>query len=688
MSVDAHELERVTLLKKDRDQLQTIATALGHKAGSRARKDQLIDLILAGPPTPRAIAVATPPPAVAEANPDTVVPPAQVPASARNTARRGRSTLATTAAAIPTPTLFPAPEGSVFRPEPSLEDPAPVPNEFARNATQSPPVLDSAVAAQDSQPEAHVEVGTPSPPREPSPPQAPSDDNFGFSDDVDGDSGDEPGTSDQERADSNPNGQPLADGEGASRRRRRRGRDKERRGGELPGEGAASVGALPPKEALAPRVLQPVREQGQRDQVGRDQPRMVEQTSRDQGQREQGQREQGRDNVRNDRDRDRPERVGNDDQPSGEAVAVTGFLDLREEGYGFLRLRGFLSSKDDVYVPSKFVRQYNLRRGDHVIGVSRAAGRGEKNPALLRIDTINGNEPDAARLRRRFEDLTPLFPTAKLRLEQSDDPTNLIGRIVDLIAPIGKGQRGLIVSPPKAGRTTILKQIAQAIESNNPEVRLIVLLLDERPEEVTDIRRSLRGEVVASTFDRPAEEHTVIAELTIERAKRMVEQGEDVVIILDGLTRLARAYNAASPAAGRAVSGGIDNGALYQPKKFFGAARNTEEGGSLTILATILVDTGSRTDEVIFEELRGTANMELRLDRGLADQRIQPAIDVEASSTRHEELLFKDGQLSQVWALRRELSDTQGGNALRLLAERMAAFSTNDGFLATVGSTV
>ena len=283
---------------------------------------------------------------------------------------------------------------------------------------------------------------------------------------------------------------------------------------------------------------------------------------------------------------------------------------------------------------------------------------------------MNGGDPEQARNRRRFEDLTPLFPDEKLKMEVDGDPANVTARIIDLIAPIGKGQRGLIVSPPKAGKTTIMKQIARSIETNNPDVILFVLLVDERPEEVTDMRRWLKNEastVVASTFDRPSEEHTAVAELVIERAKRLVEDGKDVVIILDGITRLSRAYNLAAPTTGRVMSGGIDTGALYPPKKFFGAARNIEEGGSLTILATALVETGSRMDEVIFEEFKGTGNMELRLDRRLAERRIYPAIDVDASSTRHEELLFLGTQLQQVWKLRRVLSGlaSDGGGGRR-----------------------
>ena len=374
----------------------------------------------------------------------------------------------------------------------------------------------------------------------------------------------------------------------------------------------------------------------------------------------------------------------------GEPVEVSGYLDLRDEGYGFLRLNGHLPSREDVYVSVKQVRQFGLRRGDHVGGGSRPANRSEKNPALLRLDTINGKPPEQSRKRPNFEDLTPLFPDEKLRLERAGDRGNMTTRIIDLISPIGKGQRGLIVSPPKAGKTTIMKEIARSIEVNNPEVKLIVLLVDERPEEVTDMRRWLmRGEVAASTFDRPAEEHTHVAELTIERAKRMTEAGEDVVIMLDGITRLARAYNLAAPATGRIMSGGVDSGALYPPKKFFGAARNMEEGGSLTILATALVETGSKMDEVIFEEFKGTGNMELRLDRRTAERRIYPAIDVDASSTRHEELLFERKQLQQVWKLRRVLSGLasdhgNGAAGLELLIDRLKTFPDNDAFLEEV----
>ncbi len=371
-----------------------------------------------------------------------------------------------------------------------------------------------------------------------------------------------------------------------------------------------------------------------------------------------------------------------------DAVDVGGYLDIRDEGYGFLRVKGYLPSKEDAYIPLRLARQYGLRKGDHVTGKVRPAGRNEKNPGLLEVYTINGGDPELARRRPNFEDLTALFPDQRLTLEDPSDPTNMTARIIDLVSPIGKGQRGIIVSPPKAGKTTIMKTIAKSIELNNPEVILMVLLIDERPEEVTDMRRSVKGEVISSTFDRPSDEHTHVAEMAIAKARRLVEEGKDVVIMLDGITRLSRAYNLAAPASGKILSGGIDAGALYPPKRFFGAARNVEEGGSLTILATALVDTNSRMDEAIFEEFKGTGNMELRLDRKVAERRIYPAIDVDASSTRHEELLFDRKQLQQVWKLRRVLSglaaDGSAAAGLELLMDRLRTFRTNDEFLAEI----
>ncbi|HEY5077089.1 MAG TPA: transcription termination factor Rho, partial [Acidimicrobiia bacterium] len=382
---------------------------------------------------------------------------------------------------------------------------------------------------------------------------------------------------------------------------------------------------------------------------------------------------------------ERAERTDRGDDYGGELIEIEGLLDLRDEGYGFLRASGYLAGRNDAYVSASQVRRFGLRKGDHVKGATRPPASSEKYPALVRVDLINEVGIEEARHRVRFEDLTPLFPDSRLRLELDDNPAEITGRIIDLIAPIGKGQRGMIVSPPKAGKTTIIKQIVYSIERNNPECHVIVLLVDERPEEVTDMRRHvLRADVVASTFDRPSDEHCHIAELTIERAKRLVECGKDVVIILDGITRLARAYNLSAPASGRIMSGGIDAGALYPPKKFFGAARNVEEGGSLTILATALVETNSKMDEHIFEEFKGTGNMELRLDRRTADRRIYPAIDVEQSSTRHEELLFDRHDLQQIWKLRRVLGALEGGSGLELLIDKLRSTKRNSEFLTEI----
>ncbi|MFA5785847.1 MAG: transcription termination factor Rho [Actinomycetota bacterium] len=373
---------------------------------------------------------------------------------------------------------------------------------------------------------------------------------------------------------------------------------------------------------------------------------------------------------------DRGTRVVAEDEPG---VTMRGILDILPEGYGFLRTSGYLPGNNDVYVSLSQVRRFHLRRGDDIVGAARTPREGEKYHALLRIETVDGKDPDVARTRPDFKDLTPLYPEDRLVLEH--DGKEVTTRIMDLIAPIGKGQRGLIVSPPKAGKTTILKQIAHAITANNPEVHLIVLLVDERPEEVTDMERSVRGEVVSSTFDRPAEDHTQVAELVTERAKRLVEMGMDVVILLDSITRLARAYNLAAPASGRILSGGVDSTALYPPKRFFGAARNIEDGGSLTIMATALIETGSRMDEVIFEEFKGTGNMELRLDRKLADKRMFPAIDIEASGTRKEELLLAPEELAVAWKLRRVLHSLEPGAALELLTDKIRATKTNEQFL-------
>ncbi|MCU0283139.1 MAG: transcription termination factor Rho [Candidatus Nanopelagicales bacterium] len=422
------------------------------------------------------------------------------------------------------------------------------------------------------------------------------------------------------------------------------------------------------------------------------------QRQQDGGQRDDRDRDEagGRRRNRRDRNRNRNERrPGN--QGGGERepeiseddvlVPVAGIVDILEN-YAFVRTTGYLPGPTDVYVSLSMVKRHGLRKGDAITGQvrqPRESDRREKFNPLARVDTVNGTEPDDNRNRPEFGKLVPLYPQQRLRLEA--DPTNMTTRIIDLVAPIGKGQRGLIVSPPKAGKTMVLQAIANAITENNPECHLMVVLVDERPEEVTDMQRSVKGEVIASTFDRPADDHTMVAELAIERAKRLVELGHDVVVLLDSMTRLGRAYNLSAPASGRILSGGVDSAALYPPKKFFGAARNIEHGGSLTILATALVETGSRMDEVIFEEFKGTGNMELKLDRRLADKRIFPAVDVDASGTRKEELLMSSEELKIVWKLRRVLHALDPQQAIELLLNKLRETKSNYEFLVQVQKT-
>lgn len=359
---------------------------------------------------------------------------------------------------------------------------------------------------------------------------------------------------------------------------------------------------------------------------------------------------------------------------------VTGILEITNENYGFVRTDHYMQGEDDAFVQQAMIRNLGLRRGDLIEGTVRPAGPGNKFPPVARVTAVNGKDPELARRRPRFRDLTPVYPNERLYMETGRE--SITGRAIDLVAPVGKGQRGLIVSPPKAGKTTVLKHICQSIARNNPEVHLICLLVDERPEEVTDMERSIRGDVVASTFDMPADNHTHVAELVIERAKRLVEEGEDVVVVLDSITRLARAYNLAAPASGRILSGGVDSAALYPPKRFLGAARNIENGGSLTILASALVDTGSKMDEVIFEEFKGTGNMELKLDRELADKRIFPAIDPVQSGTRNEELLIAKQMQPFVWGLRRVLANMNNvERAEASLVKGLKQTETNQEFL-------
>ncbi len=377
---------------------------------------------------------------------------------------------------------------------------------------------------------------------------------------------------------------------------------------------------------------------------------------------------------------DQAERRGN--------IFSGGVFTLVDDGFGFLRGERLIPGPNDIYVSQSQIRRFGLRSGDYVTGQVRQPKDREKYYSLLRVDAVNGLDPEAAKRRPDFDSLTAIFPNRILRLET--DSTELSQRMVDLFAPIGRGQRGLIVSPPKAGKTMLLQSIAHGITTNYPDIHLMVLLIGERPEEVTEMKRSVRGEVIASTFDEPVHDHVFVAEAAIERAKRLVESGTDVVILMDSVTRLARAYNLSLPTSGRTLSGGMDPVALYPPKRFFGAARNTEEGGSLTIIATCLVETGSRMDDVIFEEFKGTGNMELRLVRRLAEKRVYPAIDVLASSTRREDLLFDEEELRQIWLLRRmgSMMEESGGDAAERIIDRLSKTETNEEFRATLKSEV
>ena len=443
--------------------------------------------------------------------------------------------------------------------------------------------------------------------------------------------------------------------------------------------------SAPVAEAAAPSAPSAEAERPERQPSDRPQSQPGDRQQNQQGgqQRQQqgggkGKNRRGRDRgERGERDKQRQE--PRDDRP---AIPCTGILDVLPDGFGFLRTNGFTQGDRDVYVSLSQIRRFGLRRGDEIQGQVREPKDNEKYNALLKIDGVNNIDPEIARKRPLFEQLTPLFPEQRLRLETEDHDT--AARIMDLLCPIGKGQRGLIVSPPKAGKTTILKKLAHSIAENAPDVDLFVLLVDERPEEVTDMQRSVKGTVVASTFDQPSENHVQVTELVLDRVKRLVEMGRDVVVLLDSITRMARAFNLNTPASGRILSGGVDSTALYPPKKFFGAARNIEDGGSLTILATALVDTGSRMDEVIFEEFKGTGNMEIRLDRRLADKRIFPAIDIEMTGTRKEELLMEPAEAAAVWKLRGVLHSLDPSAAIELLIKKTRETKNNAEFLSAL----
>ncbi len=489
---------------------------------------------------------------------------------------------------------------------------------------------------------------------------------------------------------------PSGDGQRPDRRRRSNGRREDGgRGGEARDQAEPREGRNDQRDGRSDQREPREQRNDQRSDQGRDTgngPRGGQsggQGGRDDDDDRSGNR-RNRDRFRN-RNRNRRGERGSEAEPviteDDVLIPIAGILDVLDN-YAFIRTTGYLPGPNDVYVSLSQVRRHGLRKGDVIEGAVRQPREGERREkfnALVRLDKVNGLDPEASRARPEFSKLVPLYPQNRLRLET--DPGVLTTRIIDLVSPIGKGQRGLIVSPPKAGKTMILQAIANAITKNNPECHLMVVLVDERPEEVTDMQRTVKGEVIHSTFDRPAEDHTTVAELSIERAKRLVEMGHDVVVLLDSITRLGRAYNLAAPASGRIMSGGVDSTALYPPKKFFGAARNIEHGGSLTILATALIETGSRADEVIFEEFKGTGNMELRLRRELADKRIFPAIDIDASSTRKEEILLTPEELKIVWQLRRVLHALEPQQALEVLLDRMKGTKSNAEFLLQVQKT-
>ncbi|WP_369249204.1 transcription termination factor Rho [Streptomyces sp. R41] len=485
-----------------------------------------------------------------------------------------------------------------------------------------------------------------------------------------------------------PKGDTAEGADGRQGRRDRRDRDRDRGGRDRDrdrrGKGDEQQGGQGGGQQRQDRQDRQQQGGGRQDRQDRQQ--------RDNGPQDDDDFEGGR-RGRRGRYRDRRGRRGRDEIAEPQVadddvlIPVAGILDILDN-YAFIRTSGYLPGPNDVYVSLAQVRKNGLRKGDHVTGAVRQPKEGERREkfnALVRLDSVNGMAPESGRGRPEFNKLTPLYPQDRLRLET--DPGVLTTRIIDLVAPIGKGQRGLIVAPPKTGKTMIMQAIANAITHNNPECHLMVVLVDERPEEVTDMQRSVKGEVISSTFDRPAEDHTTVAELAIERAKRLVELGHDVVVLLDSITRLGRAYNLAAPASGRILSGGVDSTALYPPKRFFGAARNIEDGGSLTILATALVDTGSRMDEVIFEEFKGTGNAELKLDRKLADKRVFPAVDVDASGTRKEELLLGSDELAITWKLRRVLHALDQQQAIELLLDKMKQTKSNAEFLLQIQKT-
>ncbi|AYV29951.1 hypothetical protein EES41_24845 [Streptomyces sp. ADI95-16] len=650
-------------------ELQQVASGLGIRGTARMRKSQLIEVIketqAGGGSAPKAASTAD----TAEAKPK----------------RRATSKARTGEAAEQAPASKPAAQAQIEIPGQPASDDAPAGERRRRRATAPSGSPESSAPAA-----VQVEQKTETVPAAAAPVETKAE----AATAVSAPQGQEAGEG-RGRRDRQGRGERGERGERGDRQsRRERGAKADDQGGQ--GQGGQGQGQAGQGQGQGQGGRQDRADRADRQQQGG---RQGQQSRQDrQGPQDNGPQddfdEDGR-RGRRGRYRDRRGRRGRDEFAPNEPqvadddvlIPVAGILDILDN-YAFIRTSGYLPGPNDVYVSLAQVRKAGLRKGDHTTGAVRQPKDGERREkfnALVRLDSVNGMAPESGRGRPEFQKLTPLYPQDRLRLET--DPGVLTTRIIDLVSPIGKGQRGLIVAPPKTGKTMIMQAIANAITTNNPECHLMVVLVDERPEEVTDMQRSVKGEVISSTFDRPAEDHTTVAELAIERAKRLVELGHDVVVLLDSITRLGRAYNLAAPASGRILSGGVDSTALYPPKRFFGAARNIEDGGSLTILATALVDTGSRMDEVIFEEFKGTGNMELKLDRKLADKRIFPAVDVDPSGTRKEEILLNAEELAIVWKLRRVLHALDSQQAIELLLDKMKQTKSNAEFLMQIAKT-
>ncbi|MET3986504.1 transcription termination factor Rho [Streptomyces sp. PvR034] len=653
-------------------ELQQVASGLGIRGTARMRKSQLIEVIKETQAGGASAAKAAAPAETAEAKPK----------------RRATSKARTGEAAAAAPAEKPAAQAQIDIPGQPASDDQPV-ERRRRRATAPSGSPESAAPAAAVQVETKPETATAAVTAQP-------DAKAEAATAVSGQDAAEGRT----RRDRRDRGERGERGDRTERQRERRDRGKGDDQGQQGQQGQGQQqGGQGQQQGGAERADRQDRQGGRQ---GRGQGQGQQQGGQGQGRQDRQQDNGPQDDFDEDgrrgrrgRYRDRRGRRGRDEFTPNEPqvadddvlIPVAGILDILDN-YAFIRTSGYLPGPNDVYVSLAQVRKSGLRKGDHVTGAVRQPKDGERREkfnALVRLDSCNGMAPESGRGRPEFQKLTPLYPQDRLRLET--DPGVLTTRIIDLVAPIGKGQRGLIVAPPKTGKTMIMQAIANAITVNNPECHLMVVLVDERPEEVTDMQRSVKGEVISSTFDRPAEDHTTVAELAIERAKRLVELGHDVVVLLDSITRLGRAYNLAAPASGRILSGGVDSTALYPPKRFFGAARNIEDGGSLTILATALVDTGSRMDEVIFEEFKGTGNMELKLDRKLADKRIFPAVDVDPSGTRKEEILLNSEELAIVWKLRRVLHALDSQQAIELLLDKMKQTKSNAEFLMQIAKT-